>query len=608
MTELLKALLESGDLSPLSYFFSRFIADRYGKEPGAPLTLSAALVSQHNQQGNVCIDLRLLAGKPMFDTGLESRLKIPAAPPLDRWITTLQQEQAVGRPGDIAPLILDGTRLYLGRFWHFERQLQRGILKRLETAGELSEERLEAGLERLFPAAGRDPEPDWQRLASALAVSHRFAVISGGPGTGKTTTVIKVLALLLEQDPAMHIRLAAPTGKAAARLASSIRASKTRIATDNRVRETIPEQATTLHRLLGFGPRGFRHHRGNPLVLDCLVVDEASMIDLSLMARLLDALPDRARIILLGDRDQLASVEAGSVLGDITGHGQPVRYTPAQAKRLSRLSGIPVTLLPVSVDAPAVTGATALLHTSYRFHSDSGIGRLAKLVNTGDGEAALELAREQGSEAGWIESPEGALASSAIDWAIERFSHYLKCERIDEALRLFEETRLLCALHHGPFGVIEVNRMIAERLVAAGLTERGNEAQGKPVMVTVNDYETGLYNGDIGLLWHDARSRLRAWFRLADDQIREIPVRSLPEHVPAWALTVHKSQGSEFRQVLLVLPWEKNSPVVSRELIYTGVTRAIERIIIHGSPQALISGCRRSVERSSGLAEKLGWG
>jgi exodeoxyribonuclease V alpha subunit len=608
MNEILSALLQSGDLSPLSYFFSHFIADRYEKEPGALLTLSAALVSQRNQQGDVCIDLQRLAGRPMFDTAPESRLVLPTAPALNQWLTTLQQEQAVGQPGDIAPLILDGTLLYLGRFWHYEKQLQLEIEKRLETAEALSEERLKKGLERLFPANGRAQGPDWQRLASALAVSRRFAVISGGPGTGKTTTVVKVLALLLEQDSAMHIRLIAPTGKAAARLAGSIRASKDRIDSDDQIRAAIPEQAATIHRLLGFGPRGFRHHRGNPLVLDCLVVDEASMIDLSLMARLLDALPDQARIILLGDRDQLASVEAGSVLGDITGHGQPIRYSPAQAQQLSRLSGIPGTLLPVSRDAPAVAGATALLHTSYRFRSDSGIGRLAKLVNAGQGAAALELARAQGTEAGWIESPRDKLARSAIDWAIERFSHYLKCERVEQALRLLEETRLLCALHQGPFGAVEANRMIAEGLAARGLTETGDEVQGKPVMITVNDYESGLYNGDIGLLWHDDQGRLRAWFRLADDRIRDIPVRSLPGHVPAWALSVHKSQGSEFRQVLLILPWEENSPVVNRELIYTGITRAIDRVIIHSSPQTLISGCRRSVERSSGLAAKLGWG
>lgn len=332
------------------------------------------------------------------------------------------------------------------------------------------------------------------------------------------------------------------------------------------------------------------------------------MIDLPMMARLLTALPGDARIILLGDRDQLASVEAGNVLGDITGHGQPIRYSRAQAQTLAALTGTPQEALPVSDEAPPVADAIGLLRTSYRFDAGSGIGQLAQRVNDGDGQAALALLRNDPSaQLAWHENSEQAICSDALAWAVRQYAAYLRCDEIGAALDAFEQTRVLCALRSGPFGVDEVNRIIGERLRAQGLIAAGEACHGKPVMVTVNDYETELYNGDIGLLWRDGRGELRAWFRSADGQLRDIPLRSLPEHVPAWGLTVHKSQGSEFDQVLLVLPFEAANPLLSRELIYTGITRARRQLRLSASAPALLQGCRERVRRSAGLAQKLGW-
>ncbi len=606
MKSRLHALLQQGYLTPLSYFFARFVAGHYAKDEDSLLIHSAALVSQRNQQGDVCIDIDRFAGQPLFDTSLDE--PFPAAPDRETWLSELQSEAAVGEPGADTPLILDGPRLYLARLWNYEQRVQQAIRERMQPVDDIDTGQLGSGLQRLFPQNRSGDTIDWQKLASALAVSRRFAVISGGPGTGKTTTVVRVLALLLEQDPVMHIRLAAPTGKAAARMVDSIRSHRADIHATADIRARIPARASTLHRLLGFNGSGYRHNRRNPLMLDCLVIDEASMIDLPMMARLLDALPPKARLILLGDRDQLASVEAGNVLGDITGHGRSIAWTPDQAQWLAELTASSLSAIPSDETAPAIAGSVALLYTSYRFSNDGGIGTLARHVNTGAGTAALELLRNgQSEQLAWIESGEKQLNPKIIERAVEHYSRYLQCTTPLDALEAFEQVRILCALHSGPFGVQEINRIIAERLRARGLIGSGDDFHGKPVMVTSNDYETDLYNGDIGLLWRNGQQQLRACFRVSGQELRELPVRSLPAHVPAWALTVHKSQGSEFREVLLVLPDDENSPLLSRELIYTGITRARERIIVHASPQALIRGCTNRVRRTSGLAEQLGW-
>jgi len=607
MSSRLYAAMQAGGLSPLAYFFARFLADKYQRDEDDTLLLSAALVSECNQQGDVCVDLRRHAGAPLFESAAGPSTALSRAPKLTQWLHELTADAAVGRPGELAPLILEDERLYLHRLWQFEQQVLAAISARLESPPLLDETRLASGLARLFPAGSSDV--DWQKIASALAVSQRFAVISGGPGTGKTTTVVKVLALLLEQHPDMHIRLAAPTGKAAARMVDAIRQRKADIDIADTLRARIPDQASTLHRLLGFNGRSFTHHRRNPLLLDCLVVDEASMIDLPMMARLLTALPENARVILLGDRDQLASVEAGNVLGDITGHGQPICYSAAQAQTLTMLTRTSATALPVSDAAPSVADAIGLLRTSYRFDASSGIGRLARRVNDGEGEAALALLHgDPSAQLVWHENDEQSISSEAMTWAVEQYAAYLRCQEVGAALDAFEQIRVLCALRSGPFGVDEVNRIIAERLRAQGLIAAGEECHGKPVMVTVNDYEVELYNGDIGLLWRDELGELRAWFRSADGQLRHLPLRSLPEHVPAWGLTVHKSQGSEFERVLLVLPFEAANPLLSRELIYTGITRARSQLHISASAPALLQGCHERVRRSSGLAQKLGWG
>jgi exodeoxyribonuclease V alpha subunit len=608
MSGFLRRLMENGGLPPLAYYFARFVARGCGADEDGLLARSAALVSLRNLQGDVCVDLAEQAGRPLFGYGSEIAGEITLAPPLGDWLEALSATPWVGRAGLHAPLVLDGHRLYLGKYWRYEQTVAVALQARLEVAVVPDAVRLANGLRRLFEATPQG-SLDWQRVAAAIAVSRRFAVISGGPGTGKTTTVVKVLALLLEQEPELHIALAAPTGKAAARLTQAIRGGKDRVVAADGVLARIPEEASTLHRLLGAGfGHGFRHDRDNPLVLDCLVVDEASMIDLPLMARLLEALPPHSRLILLGDRDQLASVEAGNVLGDITGHGREIRYSHAQTGFLESLGMTVDEAAPADAAPPRIADAVGLLRVSYRFAGDSGIGELARRVNAGEGETAFRLFEDgRYRDIAWLDAGERSLNPACLDWAVKRYARYLQANDVLAALRAFEQARVLAALQGGPFGVVEINRRIAERLVALGLIRGGEEYHGKPVMVTANDYEVGLFNGDIGLLWRAEDDSLRAWFAFTENELRSVSIRQLPEHSCAYALTVHKSQGSEFDEVLLVLPSSEN-PVLTRELVYTGITRARKRVTIQGERLSFVQGCRRRVQRASALAEKLGWG
>lgn len=610
MSSCLYQLMEAGQISPLVYYFARFVARGCHDDEDSVVAISAALVCARSQRGDVCVDLEQLSAQPLFDITEEPAAPVPVGPPLYQWLKELSAADWVGVAGDVKPLILDGTQLYLGRYWSYETSVTGVLLNRLEKAPGLDIPLLNQGLQRLFADADNAPgnKINWQKVSAAIAASRRFAIISGGPGTGKTTTVVKVLALLLEQDPSMHIALAAPTGKAAARLTGAIRSGKSRVDAPQAVLDRIPEEAGTIHRLLGGGQQNtFRHNGNNPLVLDCVVIDEASMIDLPLMAHLLNALPEKTRIILLGDRDQLASVEAGNVLGDITGHGQEICYSNEQLSLLKSLNVLSGASLQTSPSAPPISDAVGLLHKSYRFSDSSGIGRLAGLVNRGEGQEALELLKSGAhDEISWLGAREDRLNPSCIDWAVRRYSEYLQEENIEKALLKYEQYRVLGALHHGPFGVELLNRDIAIRLEESGLISGGMEYHGKPVMVTVNDYELKLFNGDTGLLWADENGGLRAWFLAGTEEVRSVSVRQMPQHDCAFALTVHKSQGSEFDEVLLVLPDELNR-VLSRELIYTGITRARSQVIIQGKAEVFEAACSRKVERSSGLALRLGW-
>ncbi|MDH5572717.1 MAG: exodeoxyribonuclease V subunit alpha, partial [Gammaproteobacteria bacterium] len=397
MNTSLYSLMAQGVLPPISYYFSRFVSKKQNVDENSLLAQTAALLSSRNMQGDICIDLKAYANRPMFDVRADMGINSPHAPDFDTWVAELNQYSWLGQPGTVSPFILEQQYLYLGKYWNYEQQVLNALSARLELLDTVDYDILKQGLGRLFVdnSAGTI---NWQKLAAAIALTRRFTVISGGPGTGKTTTVTKVLALMLEQNIDMSIALVAPTGKAAARLSDSIRNARYNINVSDEIQSQLPVEAMTIHRFLGMGGGSlrsgrFKHHAGNPVIVDCIVIDEASMIDLPLMAHLLEALPVTTRIILLGDRDQLASVEAGNVLGDITGHGQTIQYNQSQTELLLQLGCIDKKVVN-SISSglpPMISNAIAELKHSYRFDDNSGIGQLAAFVNSGEGKAAQEL-------------------------------------------------------------------------------------------------------------------------------------------------------------------------------------------------------------------------
>ncbi|EKC6498441.1 exodeoxyribonuclease V subunit alpha [Salmonella enterica] len=567
------------------------------------VTLAAALLSHDAGEGHVCLPLSRL----MLTEGAHPLLVAwisETATPID-WKKRLLASAAVSCGDSPAPLILCGDRLYLNRMWCNERTVAR-FFNEVNQAIDVDEAQLSRILDALFPTTD---EVNWQKVAAAVALTRRISVISGGPGTGKTTTVAKLLAALIQMADGerCRIRLAAPTGKAAARLTESLGAALRQLPLTDAQKKRIPEDASTLHRLLGAQPgsQRLRHHAGNPLHLDVLVVDEASMIDLPMMSRLIDALPPHGRVIFLGDRDQLASVEAGAVLGDICAYVN-AGFTAERARQLSRLTGCAIPA-GAGTQAASLRDSLCLLQKSYRFGSDSGIGKLAAAINCGD-RSAIQAVFQQG----FSDIEKRKLQSSddyagMLDEALAGYGRYLRLlheKATPEAiLQAFNEYQLLCALREGPFGVGGLNDRIEQAMVQQRKIHRHPHSrwyEGRPVMIARNDSALGLFNGDIGIAL-DRGQGLRVWFAMPDGAIKSVQPSRLPEHDTTWAMTVHKSQGSEFDHAALILPSQR-SPVVTRELVYTAVTRARRRLSLYADERILAGAIVTRTERRSGLA------
>jgi len=516
------------------------------------------------------------------------------------------------QPGAM-PLILDQAgRLYLHRYFDYERRLARRLLAPSQPAAVGSSAR--AQLDALFAAnqallAGR---PDWQKIAAALALRQPLTIISGGPGTGKTTTVVNMLACLLTQTPDCRVALAAPTGKAAARMLEALRARAGHLPPE--LAAALPQQSYTVHRLLGATaePGVFRHHADNPLALDLLVVDEASMLDLALAVKLFEAVPPTARIILLGDKDQLAAVESGAVFAELCADPS---LSPQCIAELAALTGIPAeTIRPAP--AQKTTGlrdSVVWFADNFRFHADSGIGRLAAGIGAGAPQPLLDwLAAQDGGEVGWRDDDAAQLSAATLEAILAGCADYFaaarqaSAEQPGAAFERFAAFRVLCALRHGGRGALAVNDAVTARarplLGAAG----GDDwYPGRPVMVTRNDYALRLFNGDIGIALPDADGALKVCFPEPDGGFRLLTPARLPPHDTAFALTVHKSQGSEFENVLLLLPHQPNR-VVTRELLYTGVTRARARIALAAPAAVLAQAVATPTVRHSGLLQRIG--
>ncbi|QHB33719.1 exodeoxyribonuclease V subunit alpha [Yersinia canariae] len=623
MMTLLEQAVRDHLLRPLDVQFSRMIAG-----DNAPmLQLAAAVLSAEAGAGHVCLPLSYLQPDQLFggrQPVLSQALWQAAGTPDQlQWIQALNNSSAVSDGSQPTPLVLQNSRLYLQRMWQYEGDVVRFIASDntasfINDARDVNEVLLRETLDRLFGLA--DTEVDWQKVAAAVAATRRISVISGGPGTGKTTTVAKLLTALIQlsQGQRLRIQLAAPTGKAAARLTESLGNAIRQLSLTEHERKLFPDQASTLHRLLGAQPNSqrLRYHRGNPLNLDVLVVDEASMVDLPMMARLIAALPAKAQVIFLGDRDQLASVEAGAVLGDICRFAE-LGYSESRAEQLTRLTGCILTgnipIGDVQTDTVNVRDSLCLLRKSYRFDEKSGIGQLALAVNAGRYRDALSVLNGAYSDIERFSLDDSEDYQVLLEDCVAGYQHYLELAtagaRAVDVLAEFGRYQLLCTLRSGPFGVSGLNERIEQLLHHKRLIERppgpsGRWYVGRPVMIGLNDSALGLFNGDIGIALHDTQGELRVHFQLPDGNIKSVQPSRLPRHETAYAMTVHKSQGSEFEHTALVLP-NSFMPVLTRELVYTAITRARQHLTLYSSDTVLGHAIRTPTLRLSGLVERL---
>jgi exodeoxyribonuclease V alpha subunit len=584
------------------------------ENPASPeVVLAAALASRATGGGHVCLELASAARQTGWPPS-----ELPARA---RWEEQLRGSKVIGRPGDFTPLVLDEkNRLYLYRYWQYEQRLIDGIRLRLKPPmlPDVDRQRLRDGLTRLFPTAPAGEAVDWQKLAAMVAVVKPFCVISGGPGTGKTHTIAKILALLLEQASAASLRifLAAPTGKAAARLGESLQSARESLACAPTVKTAMPAAAATLHRLLKPVPGSpyFRHNSENPLPADVVVVDEASMVDLALMSKLVQALPDSCRLILVGDRDQLASVEAGAALGDICGRGVAAEYSERLIRAAEQVAGEKPQLgrrLP-QIELPIRDSVIQLVH-SYRFSETGRIGSLSRAINRGDAGAVLSILQEHSDQSiAWYADESPARFEQIVrSFVMDGYGPVAAAGHPVQGLEKMNGFRLLCAVRKGPRGVAAINRIAERFLRAAQLIAPvdGPWYAGRPILITENDYSLGLFNGDIGLAAVDPNlpeGPLQVWFPGTEGAVRQVPSFRIGAHETVFAMTVHKSQGSEFEHVFLVLP-ETDAPVLTRELLYTAITRARRSVTIWAAEKILRAAVARKIDRSSGLRDAL-WG
>jgi len=572
--------------------------------------LSAAV-----QQGHSCLPLQELCDE------------LASSTPNDRGIvcTTEQLHERlsasglVGDPGAETPLICDGKNLYLRRYFEYERRIAEDLLRR--TCADpvmLESSRLRKQIETLFPA-NTTTKPDWQRVAAVLALRQNLTVILGGPGSGKTWTVLRLLVLIAQQtlppsnvveaelEPqkkSLRIALAAPTGKAARRVSDSLQRDLAELPVSDELRAILPREATTLHRLLGMRPHSSkpRYDRANPLPLDVLVLDEASMIDLPSMARVLDALPREARLILLGDPDQLASIEIGNVLSELRVFNLHNRYSPLVAANIAGVTG----------SAPEITSASTArfgdvvvtLTHSHRFSAGGSIAKLVEAVRNGDADCACEILR-QGDSIVWHEHEQNDAFAQTLKIAVQHYGPLQAATAPEQALHALAHFRVLGALREGPWGTRALNAAIARAQLGLKVWQPlPLHYPSAPLLVSENDHTLRLYNGDSGVLLVDTQQRLRAWFADAQHGVRGLSANQLPAFELGYAMTVHKAQGSEYDTVLVLLPPQPH-PLLTREWLYTALSRARNELILMGNETVLRAAIASPAQRWSGLAAQI---
>ena len=602
-------------VAAIDFYFARAFCEQVQlDEEGQRCWFSILLaLSWMQRQGHTCLSLELIADTTLFHD--EETATGITFPPLTRLIQLTRQ--ALTQYREPVALIYEKGRLYSRRYWQFEDTIAEAIADRQQPVLLTDDEY--AACENVWPRlfdVSQSTEPDWQQIAVASALVQRFSVINGGPGTGKTYTVTRLLlALQALSGGELRIQLAAPTGKAAQRLTESVSQSLTQLECelDKSLLNAIPRDASTLHRQLGLARFGVRARRDqlSQLDVDVLIVDEASMVDVALMARLMRALPQKARVYLIGDADQLPAVESGNVLESMIGElPEEPAVTSSMRAHLARLCPhLPLLPLAASTQEDAWVHS---LHKSQRFGGK--LAEVAAAIQRSNAAQALSLitpiesAREAlGKDDVLLSSlPENPQSLKAL--AKASFAGLFACNTAQQALDALRDCRWLTPLRQGPFGVENLNRVIEQALAESYAVLPGGQYAGRPVMVVENQYAQRLFNGDVGVLWPDDSGQLKAWFEDADGGVRSLSLSRLPRVETVFAMTVHKSQGSEFSQVIMVIPQSETAQsqaLNNRALLYTGLTRAKKGVLLLSSREVLTGVIARKQHRVSGLSYRL---
>jgi exodeoxyribonuclease V alpha subunit len=570
----------------------------------------AYLLSKKGSEGHICLHLDKI--KEEQENLPESYQKIETSNSI------LETVPMVGLNGnDKQPFVIYQNRLYLQRYFRYETDFLQRIKQFLVTEQALLPERMallqrqQPLISKLFATAnssnGTDPV-DWQLAAAITGVLNNFTIITGGPGTGKTTTVAKILAILFATDPELKVALAAPTGKAAARMAESLR--NTTIEVDAAITEKFRQlQPATIHRLLKpiNGSPYFRHNKDNPLNYDVVIVDECSMIDVALFAKLVMSIHPNTRLILLGDKDQLASVEAGSLFGDLCQAQEQLNlFTPARRQFINSFMADENRHIPGTQernDAHPLFQHLVELRHSHRFTGNTGIGKFSKAIIANNVPVIQSFFPPSADEQVVIDPVAGV---KLFEDFITGYETFIAEKDITTALKLLNAQRVLTAVREGPQGLYSINKQIEKYLHDKRLINAHTEFyQNRPVILTRNYYEHGLFNGDTGIIRADENGVLMAWFEDSTGALKAVLPGYLTQAETAFAMTIHKSQGSEFGEVLVLLPDATDVPILTRELLYTAVSRARQKVYVQGTPEVILMAAERFVERASGIASRF---
>ncbi len=570
----------------------------------------AYLISKRMQDGHICIPTNEL------DENLNS---IPYNKPIPSNKLRTLTEYISTRPEEILPFVLHKEHLYLHRYFSYETKILNAIKRLLDNEARERDARIAAPdkHKNLLLAFGasyditgfpEEEKTDWQLVAAIQCVVHNFSIITGGPGTGKTTTVAKILAILFSINPAYTVALAAPTGKAAMRMAESLKQAELPVSETitNRLKSLSPN---TIHRLLKFIPDSvnFKHNKSNPLPYDIVIVDEASMIDVALFAKLLDAIGPNSRIIFLGDKNQLASVEAGSLFGDLCKSLEGTNILSKEsAGFINQFISDKDRKIPDSNIANLIhplAGHSIELQKSHRFNSIGGIGKFSRAIIQNEEQTLRYFVWSNSDESVKIAPLED---TKIFETFIEGYKEFILEPDISKALQKLNHLRVLCAVREGPQGLYAVNLAIENFLNKKKLLNPDTEFyENRPVIITKNYADLKLFNGDIGIMRKDSNGNMRAWFEDSDKKIRTVMPGYITNAETVFAMTVHKSQGSEYNSVLVILPDDYGEKLLTRELLYTAVTRAKEKVIVQTSETILIETAKASVKRTSGINNRF---